>query len=262
MALLVLQALAKSFRSGAEEVRVLAGVDLEIEEGTSVVITGESGCGKTTLLNLVAGLDSPTAGRVLVDGTEISRLDERALAAFRGRTMGFVFQFHYLLRDFTALENVLMPAWIQGRRQEEAGREARRLLEEVGLGGKLGQYPAELSGGERQRVLMARALAQEAPILLLDEATSAMDVHRKLQVFRVLDRLNRDEGLTVLTVLHDVNLAALFCRRMIFLKEGGVVADGLTEDVLTAEVLEKVYQTRVWVQDVPLAGKRQVVFLP
>ena len=119
---------------------MLSGVDLEIEEGTSVVITGESGSGKTTLLNLVAGLDSPTGGRVLVDGTEITRLDETALAAFRGRTLGFVFQFHYLLRDFTALENVLMPAWIAGRgagrcdapgarapRRRRAGRQARPL---------------------------------------------------------------------------------------------------------------------------------------
>ena len=119
-----------------------------------------------------------------------------------------------------------------------------------------------VSGGEKQRVIMAKTLAQEGTVLLLDEATSAMDIHRKLQIFKVLEQLHAEEGLTVLAVLHDVNLAALFCQRMIFLKEGRVVADGAVSSVLLPEILEEVYQTRVIIQEVPNTNKRQVVFMP
>ncbi len=208
MALLSLQGLAKSFRSGAEEVRVLTGVDLEIDEGASVAITGESGSGKTTLLNLVAGLDSPTGGRVLIDGTEITSLDESALAAFRGRTLGFIFQFHYLLRDFTALENVLMPAWISGRAKAEAAREARRLLDEVGLGGKAGRYPSQLSGGERQRVAVARALVNDPRLVVADEPTGNLDERNSETVRDLLFDLVRRYGKTLLVATHDARLAA------------------------------------------------------
>lgn len=208
MALLALQSLTKTFRSGAEQVRVLTGVDLEVEEGTSVVITGESGCGKTTLLNLVAGLDSPTSGRVLIDGTEISRMDESALAAFRGRTLGFIFQFHYLLRDFTALENVLMPSWIAGRPRAAALDEAARLLRDVGLGGKLRQYPSELSGGERQRVAVARALVNNPRLVIADEPTGNLDERNSETVRELLFELVRRYGRTLLVATHDARLAA------------------------------------------------------
>jgi lipoprotein-releasing system ATP-binding protein len=207
MPLLALESLAKSFRSGAEEVRVLTGVDLVIDQGTSVVITGESGSGKTTLLNLVAGLDSPTSGRVLVDGTEVSRLDESALAAFRGRTLGFIFQFHYLLRDFSALENVLMPAWIAGRPRAEALRGAKQLLEDVGLGGKLGHYPSELSGGERQRVAVARALVNDPRLVVADEPTGNLDERNSEMVRGLLFDLVRRYGKTLLVATHDRRLA-------------------------------------------------------
>jgi lipoprotein-releasing system ATP-binding protein len=208
MALLCLQALAKSFRSGGEEIRVLAGVELEMEQGTSVVITGESGSGKTTLLNLVAGLDSPTAGRVLIDGTEVTALDEAALAAFRGRTLGFIFQFHYLLRDFTALENVLMPAWITGRRGAGAARRALSLLEEVGLGSRAGRYPSELSGGERQRVAVARALVNDPRLVVADEPTGNLDERNSATVRDLLFDLVRRHGKTLLVATHDPRLAA------------------------------------------------------
>ena len=187
---------------------MLSGVDLEIDEGTSVVITGESGSGKTTLLNLVAGLDSPTGGRVLVDGTEITCLDETALAAFRGRTLGFVFQFHYLLRDFTALENVLMPAWIAGRGRGDATRQARTLLGDVGLGGKLARYPSELSGGERQRVAVARALVNDPRLVVADEPTGNLDERNSETVRDLLFDLVRRYGKTLLVATHDARLAA------------------------------------------------------
>ncbi len=208
MALLVLQSLAKTFSSGPEEVRVLTGVDLEVAEGTSVVITGESGCGKTTLLNLVAGLDSPSGGRVLIDGTDIASLDERSLAAFRGRTLGFIFQFHYLLRDFTALENVLMPAWIAGRPRAAAQRAAEQLLRDVGLGGKLARYPSELSGGERQRVAVARALVNSPRLVIADEPTGNLDERNSEAVRELLFDLVRRYGRTLLVATHDARLAA------------------------------------------------------
>ncbi len=207
MALLSLQSLAKSFTSGNEEVRVLTGVDLEVEQGTSVVITGESGSGKTTLLNLVAGLDAPTGGRVLVDGVEVSSLDETSLAAFRGRTLGFIFQFHYLLRDFTALENVLMPAWISGLPRAAALARAQQLLADVGLGGKLRQYPSELSGGERQRVAVARALVNDPRLVVADEPTGNLDERNSATVRDLLFDLVRRYGKTLLAATHDLRLA-------------------------------------------------------
>ncbi len=207
MALLSLRSLAKSFTSGNEEVRVLTGVDLEVEQGTSVVITGESGSGKTTLLNLVAGLDAPTGGRVLVDGVEITSLDETALAAFRGRTLGFIFQFHYLLRDFTALENVLMPAWISGLPRAAALAKAQALLADVGLGGKLHQYPSELSGGERQRVAVARALVNDPRLVVADEPTGNLDERNSATVRDLLFDLVRRYGKTLLAATHDLRLA-------------------------------------------------------
>jgi len=209
MALLSLQSLAKSFTSGNEEIRVLTGVDLEVAEGTSVVITGESGSGKTTLLNLVAGLDSPTSGRVVVDGTEISSLGEAELAAFRGRTLGFIFQFHYLLRDFTALENVLMPAWIAGLPRAASSVRAEQLLADVGLGGRLRQYPSELSGGERQRVAVARALINAPRLVVADEPTGNLDERNSEMVRELLFELVRRYGKTLLAATHDVRFAAL-----------------------------------------------------
>lgn len=208
MALLALRSLAKSFTSGNEEVRVLTGVDLEVDEGTAVVITGESGSGKTTLLNLVAGLDSPTGGRVLIDGTEISSLGETELAAFRGRTLGFIFQFHYLLRDFTALENVLMPAWITGLPRAKALRKAEQLLADVGLDGKRRYYPSELSGGERQRVAVARALINDPRLVVADEPTGNLDERNSETVRELLFELVRRYGKTLLAATHDVRLAA------------------------------------------------------
>jgi lipoprotein-releasing system ATP-binding protein len=208
MALLSLQALCKTFASGAEVVPVLTGVDLDVEAGTSVVITGESGSGKTTLLNLVAGLDAPSSGRVVIDGTDVSALGETELAAFRGRRIGFVFQFHYLLRDFTALENVMMPAWIIGLPRATAVSRAQALLAEVGLGGKLRRYPAELSGGERQRVAVARALMNDPALVIADEPTGNLDERNCEAVRELLFDVVRRHGRTLLAATHDPRLAA------------------------------------------------------
>lgn len=252
----------EGLRCGYPGHEVLKGVSFEIQPGELVGILGPNGSGKTTLLLALTGVVPLQEGEVSILGRPLERLR----AKDRARRMAAVAQESQIRFPYSCLEIVRMGRYPHQKRWQmdslEDEKVVRRCVEIMDIQELSHRLISATSGGERQRVVMGRALAQEAPILLLDEATSAMDVHRKLQVFRVLDRLNREEGLTVLTVLHDVNLAALFCRRMIFLKEGVVVADGLTEEVLTADILEKVYQTRVWVQDVPMTGKRQVVFLP
>jgi iron complex transport system ATP-binding protein len=241
---------------------VLKGVSFEIQRGEFVGILGPNGSGKTTLLLALSGVAPLQQGDVGIQGTPLERLKPKD----RARRMAAVAQESQVRFPYSCEEVVRMGRYPHQKHWQMDSLEdeevVRRCLEIMDIQELAERMISATSGGERQRVVLARALAQEAPILLLDEATSAMDVHRKLQVFRVLERLNREEGLTVLAVLHDVNLAALFCQRMIFLKEGEIVADGPTEEVLNAEILEKVYQTRVWVQDVPMTGKQQVVFLP
>ena len=214
MGLLSVQGITKTYTTGAETVEVLRGATLEVDEGTSVVITGESGCGKTTLLNIVGGLESPDAGSVSVGGVVITGRDEDALARVRSRNFGFVFQFHYLLGDFTALENVLVPALIVGGSRRAAEGRARSLLAEVGLERRLGHYPSELSGGERQRVALARALMNEPRLIIADEPTGNLDERNSEAVEEILFALVSRHGRTLLMVTHDRSLAARGDRRM------------------------------------------------
>ncbi len=241
---------------------MLQGVSFRIEPGEFVGLLGPNGSGKTTLLSTLCGVIPVQEGTIEIGGEPIERLKPKE----RARRMAMVSQDGEVRFPFSCEEVVLMGRYPhQARWQLDSAldmdmvRQSLRVTDTEALARRL---VTAISGGERQRVLMAKALAQEAPVLLLDEATSAMDIHRKLQIFGLLERLNREEGLTVLAVLHDVNLAALFCRRMIFLKEGRVVADGPTESVVNAEILEAVYQARAVVQEIGQTGKRQVVFLP
>jgi len=254
--------LVEDLWSGYSGRPVLKGVSFEVREGEFVGILGPNGSGKSTLLMTLSGIVPMSGGRVEVAGASLERLRPRD----RARMMAVIAQDGEVRFPFPCRDVVLMGRYPHQKRwqmdtakDETAVSRAMRLTDTETLADRL---VTAISGGERQRVLMAKALAQEPRILLLDEATSAMDIHRKLQVFKVLEGLNREENLTVLTVLHDVNLAALFCRRMIFVKEGEILADGPTESVLTSEILETVYQARVLVQDVPGTGKRQVAFLP
>ncbi len=213
--------LSKVFRSGEEELTVFSGVSLTVPAGATVVISGESGSGKSTLLNLIGGLDSPTHGRILFRGREITGREERELTDYRGRALGFIFQFHYLLRDFNALENVLMPALIVGRGRREARARARVLLEQVGLGGRLHHYPVELSGGERQRVAVARALMNDPQLILADEPTGNLDERNSAQVQRLLFSLVREYGKSMLLVTHASELAERGDARYV-LEHGGL----------------------------------------
>jgi putative ABC transport system ATP-binding protein len=201
-----LRGVSKTVMSGTSPLTILHPLDLKLPPGESLAITGPSGSGKSTLLGLIAGLDAPTSGRILIDGTDITDLGEDALARLRGEKVGFVFQFFHLIPSLTALENVLVPMEIAGR--ADAGTRARALLDEVGLTGRGHHYPSQLSGGEQQRVALARALANDPPILLADEPTGNLDTHTADEVFESMVRLSASHGTAFVIVTHDADLAA------------------------------------------------------
>lgn len=218
--MIAVEGLEKSYPSGSEIVPVLRGVSLRVEAGAVVALMGPSGVGKSTLLHLVAGLDRPDAGRVEVAGEEVTALAGSALDRFRRRVVGVVYQFHFLLPEFTALENVLMPAIISGR---AAGARARALslLEEVGIAHRAAHTPAKLSGGEQQRVALARALMNGPRLLLADEPTGNLDEETAGMTFDLLLRMKATHGLTVLMATHNAALASA-CDRTVRLHEGRV----------------------------------------
>jgi lipoprotein-releasing system ATP-binding protein len=201
------RSLRKSYRDAEREVAVLRHVDLEVEPGELVAIVGPSGSGKTTLLHLLGALDHPDEGTVEIGGVDVASLDGARLARFRNRTLGFVFQFHQLLPDFSALENVMLPTRIAGRPAEEARARARALLAEVGLEDRGDHYPNQLSGGEQQRVAICRALALEPPLLLADEPTGNLDPATGRRVLDLLLELQQRRGMTSVLVTHNPEVA-------------------------------------------------------
>lgn len=212
----------KSIRNGSRTVDILKGIDISIPGGQFVAIMGASGSGKSTLLGLLAGLDSPTSGEVLLDGIDISHLEEDRLAEIRGRKLGFVFQSYQLIPTLTALENVLLPHELNARGDGKS--QARSLLAQVGLGDRMTHYPVQLSGGEQQRVALARAFMLDPPIVLADEPTGNLDSVNGQHVLDLLLGRNRDAHTTLVMVTHDPQVAALANRRIV-LRDGTVVAD-------------------------------------
>lgn len=207
------------------QLRVLDGVDLDIAPGETVSVIGQSGSGKSTLLQILGGLDRPSGGQVLVAGRDLAALRDEALARVRGRTMGFVFQFHHLLREFTALENVMMPQIIAGTARREAAERAAGLLESVGLTARAHHKPGQLSGGEQQRVAVARALANRPVVLLADEPSGNLDPHTSDRLHDLLFGVSRDEGAAMVLVTHDLTLAAR-ADRVLRLEEGQLARVG------------------------------------
>lgn len=204
---------------------VLRGIDLVVERGEFLALTGPSGSGKTTLLNIIGLLDRPTSGSMAFQGIDVSRLDEAETTMVRGRGIGFVFQFHYLLPAFTALENVLLPLLAdRGRRDAEMHDRAAGLLEEVGLEDRMFNKATDLSGGEQQRVAIARALVMQPPLVLADEPTGNLDTEAGAQVFRLLRDVNERYGTAFVIVTHDERLAAQ-CDRIVHLVDGRVASD-------------------------------------
>jgi lipoprotein-releasing system ATP-binding protein len=199
--------LAKSFPNGEERLQILKDVSFTLEVDGRLAIVGESGSGKSTILSLIAGLDLPDEGSITVGSSDVSRLHGADLDEYRSRTVGLVFQFHYLLRDFTALENVMLPAMVQGRSRKDIREEAGQLLDEVGLADRANHLPAQLSGGERQRVALARALVNNPPLLLADEPTGNLDDANSRHVEDILFDVVARRRRTLILVTHNVALA-------------------------------------------------------
>lgn len=201
------------------ELEVLKGVELKVEKGEIVAIIGKSGAGKTTLLQIIGTLDRPTKGEVLIDGTSVFTMKDKELAAFRNKHIGFIFQFHQLLPEFTALENVCIPAMIARQKESEYKARATKLLTDLGLGDRLDHKPNALSGGEKQRVAAARALMMNPDIILADEPTGSLDSQNKKELSELLLKLRKEYGQTILLVTHDKELAGI-ADRIIEIKDG------------------------------------------
>jgi lipoprotein-releasing system ATP-binding protein len=206
--------LCKSYRAGERSVDVLSGISLNIREGEIIALLGASGAGKSTLMHIIGALDRPTSGTVRYRGDDLFRKSEGELATFRNSAIGFVFQFHHLLSEFSALENVMMPALINGLSRGEAQGRAADLLREVGLEHRLSHKPGELSGGEQQRVAVARALVMGPKLLLADEPTGNLDMKTSESIHQLFSELHDRRGLTVLVVTHNEKLAARTARQI------------------------------------------------
>ena len=223
-ALLRTDKLTKVFRSGGEEIVVLDEIGLEVRKGEFVALVGESGTGKTTLLHLLAALDTPTRGEVYFMGRGLNEFRQEERAAYRNVQVGFVWQMHYLLPEFSALENVVIPQLIRGCELSSARERARELLGEVGLANAGARRVGELSGGEQQRVALARALANQPSLLLADEPTGSLDQRTAQRVIELLERLHRDHGLTSVLATHNLDLARR-TQRILRLAEGKLMSD-------------------------------------
>ena len=210
--------IVKSFR----DLKVRRGIDFQVDKSEVVSIMGASGAGKSTLLQILGTLSTPDAGSLEIDGTDVLHLSGNELSAFRNRRIGFVFQFHHLLPEFNALENVMIPAFIAGRSDKDAKAAATRLLKDMGLADRMGHKPSELSGGEQQRVAIARALINEPAILFADEPSGNLDSRTKAEIHQLFFDLRRDYGQTIVIVTHDPDLAGM-CDRSLFMRDGQFV---------------------------------------
>jgi lipoprotein-releasing system ATP-binding protein len=223
--LVQLRALRKSFEKDGQSIEVLRGIDLDVRAGDSISIMGRSGAGKSTFLQVLGTLDRPTSGTVLFEDRDVFAMSDRNLSAFRGKSIGFVFQFHHLLPEFTSLENVAMPAWIARKPRAEALDEAAGWLRRVGLSHRERHKPGELSGGEQQRVALARALVMRPRLLLADEPTGNLDALTGANILQVFEEVHEEHGMALVVVTHNAALAASMSRRMV-MEQGRLVEAG------------------------------------
>jgi len=226
--LLRVRNLVKNYTSGTETLNILMGIDLELEEGSSIAVSGQSGSGKSTFLNIIGGLDRCDSGSVEVAGVDISGLSEHELSAYRQRSIGFVFQFHYLLKDFTALENVMLPAYMMGVPKKAAIEKAQILLADMKLQDRMGHFPSQLSGGERQRVAVARAMVNDPDIILADEPTGNLDPKNSAMVAELLFAGTEKWGKTLVVVTHDKGVASR--AKISYVLEQGILNSAVSEE--------------------------------
>lgn len=219
----------KNIHKSYGSLEVLKGIDAVIEQGEIVSIVGASGAGKTTLLQIVGTLDKPDCGEILYDGRRVDNLPDREIARFRNGNIGFVFQFHQLLPEFTALENVMIPALIGGKNQSDAEQEAKRILDFLSLSDRLGHKPAQLSGGEKQRVAVARALINRPSVILADEPSGSLDSKNKIELHKLFFDLRDEFKQTFVIVTHDETLARM-TDRTLFMKDGSIVSPASVEE--------------------------------
>ena len=208
------QQLVKQYQQGPQLTSVLTGLDLEVKSGELLAIVGSSGCGKSTFLHLAGALDTPSSGQVAIDGVDIYALSDNERAKFRNKHLGFIYQFHHLMMEFSAEENVAMPLLIRGDKPSDASKAAKAMLTKVGLEHRMHHRPSELSGGERQRVAIARALVSKPSLVLADEPTGNLDFDTAEQIFQLLKELNQSEGTSFVVVTHDLTLAARMDRQL------------------------------------------------
>lgn len=217
---LVLDSVSKSFPSAGDDLEILTDVRLSVDAGSRVAIVGESGCGKSTLLNIIGGLETPTSGTVTAGKYRVESLGEREMSEYRGSFLGLVFQFHYLLKDFTALENVMLPAWMAGMKKSEAMDRAKSLLADVRLEDRMHHFPSQMSGGERQRAAVARSLVNSPSLVLADEPTGNLDPVNAEAVRDLLFSVVANRGATLILVTHDLSMAAMADTRYVLGKQG------------------------------------------
>jgi len=229
VAVLEASGIVRGFAEGSGSLQVLRGLQLQVAAGERIAIVGVSGSGKTTLLQVLGGLDAPDAGQVLVQGQDIHAMPERQRCALRNRTLGFIYQFHHLLPEFSALENVAMPLLVRREPVADAMARARQLLQQVGLSERLAHRPHQLSGGERQRAAVARALVTQPRLVLADEPTGNLDGANAAQVFELMLELNRELGTSLVVVTHDRRLAARM-DRVLVLKDGILLEEAAISD--------------------------------
>jgi len=233
-----LKGVKKVYQMGEVQVHALKGVDLSINRGEFVAIIGHSGSGKSTLLNMVGSLDLPNAGKIKLNGIDISTLSESELAQMRGRTVGYIFQFFNLMPTLNAMENVMLPLMFQGVSYEERKERAEKILKRLGMGGRMDHHPNELSGGEQQRVAIARALVVEPEVLLADEPTGNLDYHTGLEIIKLLKELHEEEKKTIIIVTHE-RFIAQQAKRIVQLQDGQVLSDGKSDRVNFNHIKEK-----------------------
>ena len=229
--ILSISGLEKTYQTTGEKLTIFKDLNMQVRRGQRCVVVGKSGSGKSTLLNIIGGLDKATAGTVCVDGQIVSSMSEKQTVSYRRDFLGLVFQFHYLLKDFTALENVFLPAYMAGVPKKSAMQKAKALLVEVGLQDRLSHLPSELSGGERQRVAVARSLVNDPQLILADEPTGNLDPANAQAVGEMLFSLSKNWGKTLILVTHDMNLAS-GGERQFFIEEGRLTEKGAQGSIL------------------------------